>query len=145
MDQSWPRCNITTCQIPIRVRYNEVDRQNAVHHSRYAVYFEIGRTELLRLNGHDYKTLEDRGIWLVVARLECRFKAPARYDDDLVLTTKLGQADRVRLEHRYELLRLADQRVIVLGSTVLVHVDQQGKLQPLPAFLIPENPEPPAR
>jgi len=145
MDQNWPRCNITTCQIPIKVRYSEVDRQNAVHHSRYAVYFEMGRTELLRLNGHDYRTLEDHGVWLVVAKLDCRFKAPARYDDDLILTTRLGKTDRVRLEHLYELVRPADQRIITQGSTVLVHVDQQSKLQPLPTFLIPEKPESPAR
>ncbi len=133
------RCNITTCQILIRVRYNEVDRQNAVHHSRYAIYFEMGRTELLRINGYDYKTMEDKDLHLVVARLEVRFKAPAGYDDELELTTTMTKADRVRLEHSYELLRPSDDQMIAVGKTVLVHIDDQGKLQPIPDFLFPEN------
>lgn len=128
-------CNITECQTPIRVRYYEVDRQNAVHHSIYSRYFEMGRTELLRINGYDYRTLEDSGIVLVVARLECRFRNPARYDDELVLTTTVGKVDRVRLGHNYELTRPLDNRPIAQGSTVLVHVDKEGKLQPLPDFL----------
>jgi len=126
---------VLSCQIPIRVRYCEVDRQNAVHHSRYAVYFEMGRTELLRLNGYDYKTLEDQGLALVVVKLEVRYKAPAHYDDQLILTTRKGHTDRVRLEHLYELSRPADNRIISQAKTVLVHVDPTGRLQPLPHFL----------
>ena len=133
-----PAGNVTSCEIPIRVRYCEVDRQNAVHHSRYAVYFEMGRTELLRANGYDYKSLEDAGTLLVVARLEIRYKAPAHYDDQLVLTTRRGKADRARLEHLYELIRPADGRIIAQGKSILVHVDGAGKLQPLPEFLFPE-------
>ncbi len=129
------QCHVKTCQIPIRVRYCEVDRQNALHHSRYAIYFEMGRTELLRTNGLDYKTLEDKGIWLVVAKLECRFHHPAHYDDELILTTTTTKTDRVRLEHSYVLTRPADNRLIAEGKTLLVHVDQTGQLQPLPDFL----------
>ena len=129
------RGGTVSCDIAIRVRYCEVDRQNAVHHSRYAVYFEMGRTELLRLNGMDYKGLEDRGVVLVIARLECRYRAPGRYDDELVLTTTAGKVDRVRLEHHYRLQRPVDNKLIAEGRTVLVHVDKAGKLQPLPGFL----------
>ena len=128
-------CKVNSCDICIRVRYCEVDRQNAVHHSQYAIYFEMGRTELLRMNGLDYKGLEDSGCRLVVVRLECRYRAPARYDDELVLTTTAGRTDRVRLEHLYRLSRRADSRLIAEGKTQLVHVDEQGRLQPLPAVL----------
>jgi len=117
---NYKACNITTCQIPIRVRYCEVDRQNAVHHSVYATYFEMGRTELLRINGNDYRSLEDCGIILVVARLECKFRAPAHYDDELLLTTTVGKIDRVRLEHIYKLKRPIDNRLIADGKTILV-------------------------
>ena len=137
MDETPRQCTIGQCEIPIRVRYCEVDRQNAVHHSRYAIYFEMGRTELLRVNGYDYKTLEDMGTVLVVARMDCKFKAPARYDDELILTTRVGKVDRVRLEHLYRLYRPADRHILAEGSTILVHVDMQGKLQPLPIFLTP--------
>ena len=92
---------------------------------------------LLRVNGCDYKTLEDSGIWLAMARLEVRFKAPAQYDDELLLTTTLGSIDRMRLEHHYELTRPADGRTIAAGKTVLVHINQE--LQPLPQFLFPKN------
>ena len=132
-------CNITSCQISVRVRYYEVDRQNAVHHSVYSTYFEMGRTELLRVNGYDYKTLEDTGIVLVVARLECRYRAPARYDDELLITTTVGKIDRVRLEHLYTIERPDDGRLIAQGKTILVHVDTTGRLKPMPSFLIPEE------
>ena len=135
------KCKIASCQIPIRVRYCEVDRQNAVHHSVYAQYFEIGRTELLRVNGYDYRTLEDEGLMLVVARLECRFKAPARYDDELLLTTSAGRVDRARLEHIYTLERPADKQLIAEGKTVLVHVTREGKLGPMPEVFLPEGSE----
>jgi len=137
MDLDLKPCTIGSCQISLRVRYSEVDRMGAVHHSRYAVYFEMGRTELLRANGYDYKTLEDKGILLVIAQLNCRYKAPARYDDELLLTTTAGKADRVRLEHVYELVRPRDGRIIAQASSILVHVDSEGRLQPLPSFLIP--------
>ncbi|MCF7957528.1 MAG: acyl-CoA thioesterase [Phycisphaerae bacterium] len=119
----------------LRVRYYEVDRQNAVHHSTYPRYFEMGRTELLRVNGYDYRTLEDSGIALVVARLDCRYHAPARYDDQLQVTTTTGKIDRVRLEHLYTIVRPCDNVLIAKGSTILVHVDKNGKLQSLPDFL----------
>jgi len=132
-------CNITIGTIPIRVRYCEVDRMNAVHHSQYAAYFEMGRTELLRDNGYDYRDLEDRGILLVIAKLEIRYKAPAQYDDILELTTKIAKIDRVRIEHEYELIRPKDNRLIAQAKTTLVHVDRTGKIQPVPEFLYPEE------
>ncbi len=135
-------CNITECETPVRVRYYEVDRQNAVHHSVYSRYFEMGRTELLRVNGYDYKTLEDNGFILVVARLDCRFRAPARYDDELIIHTQTGKIDRVRLEHLYTIKRISDKRIIAEGRTELVHVDMTGRLQPLPDLLRPEGNNP---
>ena len=132
-------CNITTGTISIRVRYCEVDRMNAVHHSQYAVYFEMGRTELLRDNGYDYRDLEDRGVLLVITKLEIRYKAPAQYDDVLELTTKIAKIDRVRIEHEYELVRPKDTRLIAQAKTTLVHVDRNGKIQPVPEFLYPEE------
>ena len=130
-------CPITGCKIDLRVRYAEVDQQGALHHSRYAVYFEMGRTELLRVNGYDYRSLEEAGCLLVIAKLETRFKAPARYDDLLELTTSLTRADRARLEHKYELKRPSDNKLLAIGFTTLVHVNAQGRLQPMPDFLYP--------
>lgn len=132
---------IIRCEIPLRVRYAETDPQGVVHNSRYAVYFEMGRTELMRLNGYSYKALEEQGFDLVVAKLSCRFHAPARYDDELILITTLSHWDRVRIEHSYELLRASDKRRLTTGQTTLVHIDREGKLQPAPEFLFPEAPQ----
>lgn len=135
--QKTDHCPVTSCKMDIRVRYVEVDQQGALHHSRYAVYFEMGRTELLRINGYDYRSLEENGCMLVIAKLETRFKAPAHYDDQLVLETLLTRADRARLEHKYELKRSGEDRVLAVGFTTLVHVNPKGQLQPMPDFLYP--------
>ena len=133
--EDFKKCSIGECSTEIRVRYYEADRQNVVHHSNYARYFEIGRTELLRVNGYDYKDLEDCGVMLVVAKLDCRFKYPANYDDILEIITKVTRADRARLEHSYTIKRKADGKILTEGSTTLVHIDKEGKLQPMPEFL----------
>ena len=134
-----PKCNTKIGCVQIQVRYAEVDRQDAVHHSRYAVYFEMGRTELLRANGYDYRHLETAGVFLVVARYQCRYYHPARYDDLLELQTSLARSSKAKLEHDYQLTRPADGQLIAKASTTLVHVDANGKLQPLPNFLIPDE------
>ena len=64
--------------ISIRVRYPEVDAMGYLHHSRYFQYYEMGRVELLRSMGHTYAELERQGVFFVVVKVECRFKAPAR-------------------------------------------------------------------
>src|SRR5580698_8116848 len=91
--------------ISIRVRYTEVDAMGYLHHSRFFQYFEIGRVELLRMNGHQYAELERRGIFFVVARAECKFMAPARYDEIVELTTRVERQTLVRIDHVYELKR----------------------------------------
>ena len=65
--------------ITLRVRYPEVDAMGYLHHSRFFQYFEIGRVELLRSMGHAYADLERQGIFFVVVKVECRYRAPARY------------------------------------------------------------------
>ena len=79
--------------ITLRVRYPEVDAMGYVHHSRYLEYFELGRVELLRHLGHSYADLEKSGVFFVVTRFEIRYKQPARYDEELTLSTRSDQAD----------------------------------------------------
>lgn len=113
-----------SCDIEIRVRYAECDPMNLLHHSKYFEYFEMGRTELLRQSGVRYRDLEARGIFFVVARVECRFKAPAFYDDSLVLTTSVLRQTRARIDHAYRLAR--DGRVLCEASSTLACVDRDG-------------------
>lgn len=119
--------------IQIRVRYAETDRMGLLHHANYLVYFEQGRTELLRSLGLTYKDMEDRGFLLVLTKVEVKYRAPARYDDLLTLRTTVERTTAVRIDHRYELLR--DGLLLAEGRTTLACVDRDGRVQPLPEDL----------
>jgi acyl-CoA thioester hydrolase len=121
-------------EITIRVRYAETDRMGLLHHANYLVYFEQGRTELLRSSGLAYKDIEDQGFFLVLAKVEVRYRQPARYDDVLMLRTSLERMTRVRIDHRYEVFR--DQILLAEGSSTLACVDREGRLQALPEVLL---------
>src|SRR5947208_15226196 len=125
--------SMTSCDITIRVRYAETDRMGLLHHANYLVYFEQGRTELLRGQGLTYKDLEDQGFLLVLTRLQVRYKSPAYYDDLLTLRTTVVRTTLVKIEHRYELLR--DGMLLAEGETTLGCVDRDGKVQALPPAL----------
>lgn len=116
--------------IEVRARYPECDPMGVVHHTVYPVWFEMGRTELLRSVGGSYRDLEETGALLAVTRLEVRYRAPARYDDLLSLRTSLVGGSRVKLEHEYELTR--DGETLVTGRTVIACIDRTGRPQPLP-------------
>lgn len=119
--------------ITIRVRYPEVDAMGYLHHSRYLQYFEMGRVELLRSLGHSYAELERRGIFFVVVKVECRYKAPARYDEEVTLTTRVVRQTHVRIDHAYELRR--GDTLIAEATTTIACVDRDGALTQIPEFL----------
>jgi acyl-CoA thioester hydrolase len=120
-------------EITIRVRYAETDRMGLLHHANYLVYFEQGRTELLRAKGLAYRDLEDQGYLMVVTRMEVKYRSPARYDDLLTLRTTVVRTTLVRIDHRYEVLR--DGVLLAEGSSTLACVDRDGNIQKLPDFL----------
>src|SRR5579884_1840030 len=123
----------TTGEITIRVRYAETDRMGLLHHANYLVYFEQGRTELLRDQGVTYKDLEDQGFLLVLTKVEVRYRRPARYDDLLTLRTIVERVTHVRIDHRYEVL--CGGQLLAEGSSTLACVDRDGRPQALPDFL----------
>ena len=104
----------------------------AVHHSRYWVYFEMGRTELLRRAGVSYRDLEAAGVFFVVAKCSARYRAPARYDDQLILTTEIVRMGRARIDHAYQLKRKGDGLLLATAETTLACVDRDGRLIPIP-------------
>lgn len=122
-----------TGEIQVRVRYAETDRMGLLHHANYLVYFEQARTELLRQQGRTYKDMEAEGFFLVLAKVEVKYRAPAHYDDLLTIRTTVTRTSPVRLEHRYEVLR--DGKLLAEGSTTLACVDREGKLQAMPAWV----------
>jgi acyl-CoA thioester hydrolase len=119
--------------IDIRVRYPEVDAMGYLHHSRYLQYFEMGRVELLRHLGHSYADLERRGVFFVVVRAEVKYRAPARYDDELRLTTRVVRQTHVRYDHEYELKR--GEQVLATGATTIACVDREGQVIQIPEEL----------
>jgi acyl-CoA thioester hydrolase len=121
---------IQSCDVELRVRYAETDAMGYLHHSAYFVYFELGRTELLRLNGLRYRDMEERGLFYVVARVDCRYRAPARYDDLLRLETTATRVTPVRVDHAYRLFR--DDKLLAEASSTLVLVDRYGQPTRMP-------------
>jgi acyl-CoA thioester hydrolase len=124
---------MTSGEITIRVRYAETDRMGLLHHANYLVYFEQGRTELLRAEGMSYKDLEDQGYLLVLTRLEVKYRWPARYDDLVTLRTTVVKTTAVRIDHRYEMF--CEGRLLAEGASTLACVDRTGRPQALPEFL----------
>ena len=124
---------MTTGETQIRVRYAETDRMGLLHHANYLVYFEQARTELLRQQGKTYKDLEDAGFFLVIAKLEVKYRLPAHYDDVLTIRTTVTRSSPIRIEHRYEVLR--DDSLLAEATTTLACVDRAGKLQPMPRWM----------
>jgi acyl-CoA thioester hydrolase len=92
-------------EVQIRVRYSETDSMGFLHHSNHLCYFEIGRTELFRAQGGNYRRMEELGLYFVVAKLEVRYRRPARYDELLTLVTEISRVTPAKLEHSYRLMR----------------------------------------
>jgi acyl-CoA thioester hydrolase len=119
----------------IRVRYAETDRQGIVYHAHYITYFEVARTEMLRAWGVRYRDLEERGIFLVVTEVSCRYRASARYDDELRIATRVTGCSPARLRFAYGVTRAEGGAVLAEGETTLACLDREGRPCRLPAEL----------
>jgi acyl-CoA thioester hydrolase len=117
----------------IRVRYAETDAMGYLHHSVYAVYFEIGRTELFRANGGSYREFEEQGLFFVVVQLNCKYHLPARFDDLLVLKTRVARVTPAKLEHAYEVWR--DGQLLTSAQSVVACIDRAGVVQRISSVL----------
>lgn len=120
-------------EIRLRVRYAETDRMGVVYHANYFVWFEIGRVELLRQLGFSYREMEDTdGCGIAVIDARCRYKAPARYDDELILRTHLQLVRESIVQFGYELLRIEDGELLAEGDTTHIVVNREMKRTPMP-------------
>jgi len=120
-------------EMEIRVRYCETDSMGFLHHANYIIYFEMGRTELLRSAGVSYREFEEDGLFMVVVRLETRYHQPARYDDVLRLRTTVKRVSAAKIEHEYHLYR--DDLLLAKGDSMLACVDRNGQVQRVPQWL----------
>ncbi|MCU0230012.1 MAG: acyl-CoA thioesterase [Acidobacteria bacterium] len=117
---------------PFRVRYPEVDRMGVVHHTHYFVWFELGRTELMRSAGLPYGVLEDEeGILFPVVETGARYRRPARYDEALEVRTGIAALTPVRVRFEYRIERPADGSLLADGFSVHAAVGRDGRPQRL--------------
>ncbi len=119
-----------------RVRYPETDRMGVAHHTHYFVWFELGRTELMRDAGCAYGALEDDdGVFFPVIEAGAEYRASARYDEVVEIETRLAEAQGVRVRFEYTLRRPEDGRVLATGFTVHASCDRSGRPIRLPDAL----------
>ena len=103
-----------------------------VHHTHYLTWFEIGRTELMRSAGRSYHDLEHDGIFMPVIEAICRYRSPARYDDEIEVDTRVVEASRIRVEFSYRIRRVSDGTLLATGRTVHVATDRTGAPRRMP-------------
>ena len=102
------------------------------YYANYLVWFEVGRTDLLRLRGRTYRDLEEEGTILPVIEAHCEYRQPARYDDEIEIRTTGEVLSPVRMKFTYEVVRRTDDVVIAAGHTVHAALDPRGKPRRLP-------------
>ena len=120
----------------VRVRYGETDCMGRVYHANYLSYFECGRVELMRGWGFDYARVErEDACFLPVFEARVKYTAPAMFDDELEITTRVTDFSVVRLTFGYEAHRVADGTLVAHGKTVLAAVDRSGEPRRLPEDL----------
>ena len=120
-------------ETPVRVRYAETDKMGVVYHANYLIWFEIGRTEFCRVRGFAYSDMEENeDAFLVVAESYCRYKASARYDEELIVRTHITELRRRSLRFGYEIVRASDGLVIAEGETGHVVTNRDGRVRSLP-------------
>jgi acyl-CoA thioester hydrolase len=126
---------MSVSQTRIRVRYAETDQMGVVYYANFFIWFEVGRVELLRQLGFQYKQMEiDDDCHIPVVEANCRYKSPARYDDDLLLETRILALRRSLIKFGYRLLRTEEHAATLLaeGETTHVTVNRSLRRVPLP-------------
>ncbi|MBW6463950.1 MAG: acyl-CoA thioesterase [Firmicutes bacterium] len=116
----------------IRVRYVETDQMGVAYHANYLVWFEVGRTEMMREIGLPYIEFEKSGLMLPVLKAYCEYKHAAHYDDQLIINTRLSDLQKVRLTFDYEIRR--ESKLLARGYTEHAFINQEGKPVALKKF-----------
>jgi acyl-CoA thioester hydrolase len=116
----------------IRVRYAETDKMGVVYYANYFVWFEVGRTDLLRESGWNYREMEVDGFALPVIEAHCSYRESAKYDDEIEVRTSGAMLSPVRVQFTYEVVRIADAATLATGTTVHATLDRNGRPCRLP-------------
>jgi acyl-CoA thioester hydrolase len=116
----------------VRVRYAETDQMGVAYYANYFVWFEVGRTDLLRAAGWTYREMEVEGFALPVIEAQCVYRESAKYDDELEVRTTGESVSPVRVQFTYEIVRPADNAAIATGTTLHATLDRNGRPCRLP-------------
>lgn len=116
----------------LRVRYAETDRMGVVYHANYLVWFEVGRTDLLRQQGWTYREMEAAGVMLPVIDVRCEYRRSARYDDEIEVRTTGRLLSPVRMEFSYEVVLLHDGSIAAVGTSQHAALTPEGRPCRLP-------------
>lgn len=123
----------TISETRLRVRYAETDQMGVVYHANHFIWFEVGRVELLRQLGFSYRDMEQSdGCFIAVVDARCRYKAPVRYDDEVIVRTQLKNVRESVIHFGYELVRADDGELLAEGETTHIVTDEEMRAKPLP-------------
>jgi acyl-CoA thioester hydrolase len=116
----------------VRVRYAETDTMGVVYYANYLVWFEVGRTDLLRSTGWSYREMEAEGFSLPVIESRCEYRLSAKYDDEIDVRTTGTIVSPVRVQFTYDVVRAADEVLLATGHTIHAVLDRAGRPRRLP-------------
>ncbi|HEY6372701.1 MAG TPA: thioesterase family protein [Candidatus Sulfotelmatobacter sp.] len=117
----------------LRVRYAETDQMGVVYHSNHLIWFEVGRVELMREMGFSYRDMErEDGRFIAVAEVQCRYRAPAYYDEEIVVRTRLKAVRKSVVVFSYELVRAENRTLLAEGETTHIVTDATMQVAALP-------------
>lgn len=117
----------------LRVRYAETDQAGVVYHSNYLIWFEVGRVELCRQHGFNYRDMEhEEDALLPVTEAHVKYRVPARYDDEIIVCTRVVSLRSRAVTFGYEIRRAADQQLLATGETLHIVIDGQGRARSFP-------------
>jgi acyl-CoA thioester hydrolase len=120
----------------IRVRYGETDKMGVVYYGVYPLYFEVGRTELMRKYGISYRELEEQGIQMPVINMECTYLKPAFYDDIIYVKTFVKELPERRIKFEYEIYNYSKELINKASTTLIFLNVQTEKPSRAPLILI---------
>jgi acyl-CoA thioester hydrolase len=117
----------------LRVRYAETDQAGVVYHSNYLIWFEVGRVELCRDHGFNYRDMErDADAQLPVTEARVRYRHPARYDDEIIIRTRVSSLRSRAIAFAYQVVRATDAILLAEGETDHVVINKEGRARTFP-------------
>ena len=117
----------------LRVRYAETDQMGVVYHSNHLIWFEVGRVEMMREMGFSYRDMErEDGRFIAVAEVQCRYRAPVFYDEEILIRTRLKTVRESVVIFSYELVKADSKALVAEGETTHIVTDSKMKVAALP-------------